>query len=139
MFKNVAAGAAIFLVVSYAAYMIGLIFVLRRLHRLSWQAFVPLLNYLAQIKAIHAPSRWFFLSLPPYLGAVYVAAVAIRLGRVFGRTPAFSLTWLTLGAPVGMWLLAFGKNNPDVAVLAEPAVLIDTKKLKTKRRPAGQN
>ena len=125
-------GVALFIVmaVAYVAYMIGLIIVLRRMHKLSWMAFVPLLNYYAQVQAIGAPKRWFVLSLPPYIGAVYAGSVAIRLGQVFNRGTAFSLVWLTLGAPVGMFVIAFSKTPMNEAVLAEPARLLDIKVIK---------
>jgi hypothetical protein len=116
--------------------MVGLIFVLRRLRRLSWQAFVPLLNYYAQIRAINAPKRWFLLSLPPYVGAVYMGSVAIRLGSVFGRGPAFSLVWLTVGAPVGMFILAFSNRPPNPDLLREEARLLDIKAVKRESKAA---
>jgi Family of unknown function (DUF5684) len=126
-------GIVIIAVLAYLAYMIGLVLVLKRLKRLSWQAYIPLINYYAQIRAINAPSKWFLISLTPYVGAVYAAAVAIRLGRVFGRSTAWSLTWLVFGAPVGMFIIALGKTPPDTGLLSEPAELVDLKKIKQDR------
>ncbi len=134
--QELAIGTAILVAALYGAYMLGLIFVLKRMRRLTWHAFVPFLNYYAEIRAINAPARWFLLTLPPYLGFVYAAAVAIRLGRVFGRNAGFSLTWLIIGAPIGMFVLAFGKHDPDPNVLSEPAMLLDLKELKKKHRSA---
>lgn len=130
-------GVAVILVVAYIAYMIGLILVLRRLGRVSWHAFIPLLNYYAQIRAINAPGRWFLLSLPPYIGAAYAGSAAIRLGAIFGRGPAFSLIWLTFGAPIGMFVLAFTRRPIDHEILNEKAHLLDLKAIKRlgKARP----
>jgi hypothetical protein len=127
---NIGIGAIILVVVSYLFYMAGLILVLRRLGRLSWRGFVPLLNYYEQVRAINAPPRWFALSLPPYVGAVYMGSVAIRLGSVFGRGPAFSLVWLTFGAPVGMFVLAFSRRPLNLDVIRDEAHLFDIKAVK---------
>jgi hypothetical protein len=131
---NTGAVVAILLVASYVAYMVGLILVLQRLGRLSWLAFVPLLNYFAQVRAINGPSRWFAFSLIPYVGAVYVGSVAIRLGLIFGRGPAFSLVWLTFGAPVGMYILAFSQGPLHTEFLEQKPKLLDVKALKRQSR-----
>ena len=137
---SLGAVVVIFLVVSYAVYMVGLILVLRRLGRLSWLAFVPLLNYFAQVRAINGPPRWFALSLIPYVGAVYVGSVAIRLGLIFGRGPAFSLVWLTFGAPVGMMILGLSHGPVNQEYLDQPPKLLDVKAIKRQsktQRPTG--
>jgi hypothetical protein len=131
---NIGIGIFLVLLVSYILYMIGLILVLRRLKKLSWQAFVPVLNYYAQIKAVNAPKSWFVLSLPPYIGAVYAGSVAIRLGSIFNRGPGFSLIWLTIGAPIGMFILAFSKVPLDKEVLAVKAKLLDIRAIKLKSK-----
>ncbi len=130
-------GVVLVMALAYVAYMIGLILVLRKLGRLSWYAFIPLLNYYAQVRAINAPRRWFLLSLPPYIGAVYAGSVAIRLGSIFGRGPAFSLVWLTIGAPVGMFILAFSKTPINHDILANEAKLIDIKAAKHHAKSEG--
>ncbi len=124
---NIGIAFAVTMVVLYIVYMIGLILVLRRLKKLTWHAFVPILNYYAQVVAINAPKSWFALSLPPYVGAVYAGSVAIRLGRIFNKGPLFSLTWLTLGAPVGMFIIGLSKAPVNEEALLEKAVLLDIK------------
>ena len=119
--------------IAYLAYMVGLVLVLRRLGRLSWMAFVPILNFYAQMRALNAPGRWFGFSMMPYVGAVYAGTVAVRLGKVFGRGPAFSLFWLTVGAPVGMFVLAFSHNPLQLDFLHDEAKLLDIKALKERR------
>ncbi len=118
------------MVVAYLMYMVGLILVLHRLHRLRWQAFIPIVNYYAQVKAVNAPKRWFPLSLLPFLGIVYSGSVAIRVGKAFGRTPFFSVIWLTVGAPLGMLFIAFPKRPLDLTALDEPAQLFDVKSIR---------
>jgi hypothetical protein len=125
----------VFCVTLYLMYMIGLILVLRRMRKLNWMAFVPLLNYYALMRAVNAPGRWFFLTWVPYLGAAYAGTILIRTGAVFGRGPAFSLFWLTLGSPVGMFRLAFTKKPLDRELLSSRPKLLDIKAMKG-RRPA---
>jgi hypothetical protein len=121
-------------VLAYVLYMVGLIFVLRRMDRLSWMAFVPLVNYYAQVRAVNAPRRWFALALTPYIGAVYAGSVAIRLGEIFGRGPAFSLLWLTIGAPIGMFIIAFASRPLNVALLDQPLRLMNIKAIKQRQK-----
>lgn len=116
--------------VAYLAYMVGLILVLRKLERLSWMAFVPILNFYAQMRALNVPGRWFPFSMMPYVGVVYAGTVAIRLGAVFGRGPGFSLFWLTFGAPVGMFMLAFSKQPLQIDILRDRARLLDVRAIK---------
>jgi len=130
VFINMGVVVGVLLVGSYVVYMVGLILVLRRLSRLTWLAFVPLANYYAQVRAINAPRRWFAWSLIPYVGAVYVGSVAIRLGMIFGRGPAFSLVWLTFGAPVGMMILGLSRGPVNVEYLEQTPKLLDVKAIK---------
>jgi hypothetical protein len=125
--------------VVYVMYMVGLILVLRRLHRLNWQAFVPVLNYYAQVKAVNAPTRWFPLSLLPFLGVVYAGSVAIRVGKAFGRKPFFSVIWLTIGAPLGLFYIALSKRPVNPAVLDEPAQLFDVKAIRRQAKRLRHN
>jgi hypothetical protein len=127
---NVGLAVVVAMVLAYLSYMLGLIFVLRRMGRLTWLAFIPIANYYAQVRAINAPKRWFLLSMPPYIGAVYAGSVAIRLGAVFGRGPGWSLVWLTLGSPVGMFVLAFSRRPADLSIIDEEAHLLDIKAVK---------
>lgn len=122
--------AAILAAAAYLAYMVGLILVLRRLGRLSWMAFVPILNFYAQMRALNVPGRWFPFTMMPYVGVVYAGTIAVRLGAVFERGPAFSLIWLTVGAPVGMFILAFSQVPPHLGILRDEAKLLDIKALK---------
>jgi hypothetical protein len=114
----------------YLNYMIGLILVLRRLGRMSWWAYVPLLNYFAQMRALGAPRRWYLLSCIPYLGAAYAGTIAVRLGQVFGRSTSFSLFWLTLGAPVGMYIIARSKQPLHPELLEHELTLLDIKAIR---------
>lgn len=127
-------GLVAIVTLAYLMYMVGLILVLRKLGRLSWLAFVPIANYYAQLRAVNAPRRWFAFALVPYIGAVYAGSAAIRLGRAFNRGPAFSLFWLTFGAPVGMFLIAHSKEPIHPELLEEEATLIDVKAIKRRAR-----
>lgn len=124
----IAAGA--FMIIAYFVYMVGLIFVLKRLHRLSWMAFVPVVNYYAQVRSINAPKHWFWGALVPVVGAVYAGSTAIRMGAIFGRGPAFSLVWLTIGAPIGMFVIALGKAPVNQDLLNGTPRLLDVKAIK---------
>ncbi len=124
-------------ITSYIMYTIGLYKVFKHLDRPAGRAFVPVLNYYSQIRAVRAPRKWFFLSLLPYIGVVYAGSVAIRLGAVFGKEPSFSLFWLTFGAFVGMPIIA--RSTPvHPELLDKPLRLIDVralrKKLKDKKK-----
>ena len=131
---GVGIGVVTLVALAYLMYMVGLILVLRKLGRLTWLAFVPIVNYYAQLRAINAPRRWFAFALLPYIGAVYAGTAAIRLGRVFNKGPAFSLFWLTIGAPIGMFMLARTKEPIHPELLNNEATLIDVKSLKRQTR-----
>ena len=123
-------GIVIFMFVAYLIYMIGLAVIFRRLHVPAWKAFIPFLNFYALIKAMGAPSYWFFAALLPYVGFVYSVAVALRLGNIFGRGVIFSATWLTLGAPVGVWVVVRDGKEPNLEILNEPPQLVSRKQHK---------
>lgn len=127
---NIGVAVVIVMVVAYFVYMFGLILVLRRMDRLTWHAFVPFINYYSLLLAINAPKKWFGLAQIPYAGSVYVGSGAVKLGRTFHRGPAFSLTWLTIGAPVGMLVLARSKKPIDQKVMAERAHLLEIKAIR---------
>ena len=123
----------IIVVIAYLAYMVGLIFVLKRLDRLRWQAFIPVLNYYALVKALGAPTRWFFISLIPYLGLVHLGSILIRLGAIFGKSTSFSLFWLAFGACIGMPILARSPTfHKDL--LDQPIKLLDVRDIRRKNR-----
>lgn len=125
-------GAFIFLVVAYFVYMAGLSVVLRQLRAPAWRAFIPGYNIMAQIEAVGLPRNWFVKAIVPYVGALYALAIAVRLGRVYGRKPMFSSVWLTFGAPVGMWVIALGSHRPDMQVVASPPPHIDKAKFEAR-------
>lgn len=118
---------------AYLSYMIGLIAVLKRLDRLSWQAFVPIFNYYAQVRAVGAPGRWFFYSLIPYIGFAYVGTIALRLGAIFGKKASFSLFWLTFGASFGMHVIARSPTF-DEDLYHQPIKLVDVRALRRRLR-----
>lgn len=124
----IAAGA--FMIIAYFFYMLGLIFVLKRMHRLTWLAFVPGVNYYAQVRAINAPKSWFWGALVPIAGAVYAGSTAIRLGAIFNRGPGFSLFWLTIAAPVGMFVIALSREPINQEYLNGTPRLLDVKAIK---------
>jgi hypothetical protein len=110
--------------------MFGLSLVFRRLGAKVWPAYVPAYNYIALIRTLGLPKSWQAVAFVPYLGQVYSIPIAIRLGKIFRKNAAFSSLWLTIGAPIGMLLIALSKQQLDLDVLKEPAPHIDTKKLK---------
>ncbi len=122
--------ALLLVVVSYLSYMIGLIRVLRRIDRLTWKAFVPILNYYASVRAVNAPRRWFFYALIPYVGAIYAGSVAVRLGAIFGKGITFSLFWLTFGSPVGMHIIARTPEEINKALLEKRLGILDIRRLR---------
>lgn len=115
----------------YVFYAIGLSLVFAQLGAKRRQAFLPVYNYYVLIRALGLPKAWFLGALIPYVGTVYSIAIAIRLGKIYGHGVAFSSTWLTFGAPAGMFILA--RRRPrQLAVIKEPAPHIDTKKIQRK-------
>lgn len=123
-------GLGMTLVLAYLVYMLGLGLVFRRLGTKMWLAYIPAYNYLILIRTLGLPKSWQAVALIPYLGPIYSIPIGIRLGKIFGKGPAFSSFWLTIGAPVGMLIIAFSKKPLNLAVIKEPPPTIDTKKLK---------
>ena len=117
------------LIIAYCVYMFGLSLVFRRLGTKAWPAYVPAYNYLVLIRVLGLPKSWQAVAFVPYVGQIYSVAIGIRLGKIFGKGIAFSSFWLTLGAPIGMIVLAFSRKPLDMSVIKEPAPHIDTKKL----------
>lgn len=130
-------GVMIIIAVTYVMYMIGLSLVLRQLGYSGWVAFVPVYNYYHLIRAVGLPRRWFGLAIVPYAGTLYALAISVRLGKIYHRGVAFSSTWLTIGAPIGMFIIAFSKRGRDLSVIHEPPPKIDPKDLQKhlKKRP----
>jgi len=110
-------------------YVIGLSVVFRRLGAKAWQAFIPGYNYLVLIHILGLPKTWQATAFVPYVGQIYSVAVGVRLGKIFGKDAAFSSLWLTVGAPIGMPLIALSKVKPKLSVIKEPAPHIDPKQL----------
>jgi hypothetical protein len=61
--------------------------------------------------------------------------IAIHLGRIFGRGPGFSLFWLTLGSPIGMFMIA-RQNFIDTELLNQPAAMLDIKSIRRRLKKA---
>lgn len=131
-------GVGLTLVLAYLVYMLGLGLVFRKLNQKMWPAFIPAYNYIVLIRVLGLPKSWQAVALVPYLGPIYSIPIGIRLGKIFGKSAAFSSFWLTLGAPVGMLIIVFTKKPLKLEVIDEPAPTIDTKKLKelTKKHQA---
>ncbi|MDQ5944344.1 MAG: hypothetical protein QG658_411 [Patescibacteria group bacterium] len=123
-------GVGLALALAYLVYMLGLGLVFRRLGEKMWLAYVPAYNYLVLIRILGLPKSWQAVVFVPYLGPIYSIPIGIRLGKIFGKGAAFSSFWLTLGAPVGMLIIAFSKKPLNLDVIKEPTPHIDTKKLK---------
>ena len=126
------------MILAYLVYRLGLSLVFRRLGQKMWPAYIPAYNYIVLIRVLGLPKTWQAVAFVPYLGPIYSIPIGIRLGKIFGKSTAFSSFWLTLGAPVGMLILAFSKKPLRLEVIKEPAPTIDTKKLKqlTKKHQA---
>ncbi|QQS26923.1 hypothetical protein IPM44_04410 [bacterium] len=131
-------GVGLTLILAYLVYMLGLGLVFRKLGQRMWPAYIPAYNYIVLIRILGLPKSWQAVAFVPYLGPIYSIPIGIRLGKIFGKSPAFSSFWLTIGAPVGMLVLAFSKKSLNLDVIKEPAPKIDTKKLKelTKKHQA---
>ena len=112
----------------YLVYCIGLSLVFKKLSTPRWRAFIPMINYFSLINALGLPKSWYGASIVPYAGTVYSIAIAIRLGKVFGKGTAFSSFWLTAAAPVGMFVISLSKVKLDLAVIKSPAPAIDPRK-----------
>lgn len=139
--KSLGLTAILFFAFAYLLYMIGLSFVFKQLNFPTWQAFIPLYNYYVLIQAVGLPKRWFGLAIVPYAGAVYALAISIRLGKIYHRGIAFSSTWLTFAAPIGMFVIALSKQKRDMSVIKEAPPAIDTRQLQNKikrRRPKNE-
>lgn len=106
----------IIITISYAWYCLCLALVLRKLQSPWWKAFIPGYNFMTLMQAVGLPTRWFFFAIVPYAGFVYSLVTADRLGRAFGKSFAYSATWLTVGAFVGMAHLGFSSLQPDLGV-----------------------
>ena len=101
-------------------YCAALAVLLAKIHGSWWKGFIPIYNIKALVDALKLPKKWFYLSLTPYFGSVYVIAIMYRLGQLWGKHFAFTAFWLTVGAPVGFLTLAFSKKQPDFSVLDSP-------------------
>lgn len=115
-------------------YCVGLSLVLRKLNKRIWPAFLPIYNYKVLIESLGLPERWFFYSLVPYAGTVYSVAVAERLGKIFSRGFVFSSFWLTIGSPIGMYILGLGKTKPNYEIISSPPPKLSSIKAKMKRQ-----
>lgn len=120
-------------VAAYISYMIGLYAVLKRLDATAWHAFIPIYNFYALVRAVGAPTLWFFLSFLPYIGVAYAGSVAIRLGAIFGKDAKFSLFWLTFGAFWGMPIIARSETF-NVELRDRPLRLLDVRKIKQRQK-----
>jgi hypothetical protein len=117
---NIGLVLVVFIIIIYLMYSVGLAKVFAKLGEVKWKAFVPLYNFKTLIEVLHLPSRWFVLSLTPYIGTVYSVAVAYRLGRVFGKSLVYSSVWLIVGSPIGMLQIGFSNTPLHLEVIKEP-------------------
>lgn len=118
--------------------MFGLGLVFRRLGKKIWPAYLPAYNYIVLIRLLGLPKSWQAVAFVPYLGQVYSIPIAIRLGKIFHKSAAFSSLWLTVGAPVGMLVIAFTKTPLNLDAINDPAPRVDVEKIKvlTKKHKA---
>ncbi len=122
--------ALVIIIVAYTIYAISLSVVFRRLGAKPWYNFIPRHNYIVLIRTLGLPKTWQTTAFVPYIGQIYSVAVGVRLGKIFGKNKTFSSIWLTIGAPIGMPMIALSKMTPDLSVINEPAPKIDPKKLR---------
>lgn len=122
--------ALVIIIVAYMIYAISLSVVFRRLGAKPRYAFIPGYNYIVLIRTLGLPKSWQATAFVPYIGQIYSVAVGVRLGKIFGKNKAFSSIWLTIGAPIGMPMIALSKITPDLSAIDEPAPKIDQKKLR---------
>jgi hypothetical protein len=112
--RNDGPSAAVFLAV-IAFYLVILAYVgvcgwmiFRKAGEAGWKALVPIWNTLIVLKMVGRPWWWIFLLLIPYLNFVLLLAIAVDMGRSFGKGSLFSIGLLTFLWPVGAGMLAFG-------------------------------
>lgn len=132
------AGWIFFLIIliTYVWYCLCLAMVLRKLQSPWWKAFVPGYNFMALMEALGLPGRWIFYALVPYVGFAYSLATAERLGRAFNKSFAYSATWLTVGAFIGMAHLGFSSQMPDLAIKDRPVPSVTNLKKMRGRKQA---
>ncbi len=128
-------GAVLILFLLYLWYCFCLALVFKKLQVAWWPAFVPGYNFMTLMGSVGLPRKWFFFALVPYVGFVYSLATAERLGKAFNKSFAYSATWLTIGAAVGMAQLGLSKKEqPDLSIRDLPVPSIrQLKKLRLRK------
>lgn len=119
-FLNASLVLIILVVAAVVWYSISLSFVFKKLGLKRWKAFVFFYNTKVLIDALKLPKRWFLYAITPYVGTVYVVAIAYRLGKMWGKDFKFSAFWLVFAAPVGYLMIGLSKTKPDFGTLNAP-------------------
>ncbi|HSX27931.1 MAG TPA: DUF5684 domain-containing protein [Candidatus Saccharimonadales bacterium] len=75
----------------------------------GWKSLVPIYSLYIYIKIAQRPGWWTILSFIPGVNIVTTLLVALDMGRLFGKSKAFSIFWLWLLPGIGLFILGFGK------------------------------
>lgn len=102
--------SSLYLALAVAALAVfGLWSVFQKAGRPGWPAAVPFYNLWVLCRMVGRPGWWGILFVVPILGSVLSILVALRVGRLFGKTPAFSVFLLWLLFFVGYPILGWGR------------------------------
>ncbi|TPW77639.1 DUF5684 domain-containing protein [Schumannella soli] len=85
----------------------------------GWTAFVPILNIYLLLKIVKFHGAMVLLYLIPLVNIVLALIVALRLGRIFGRSTVFSVFLLWLLAPIGQFIVGYGRSQHHEGVVAD--------------------
>jgi Family of unknown function (DUF5684) len=79
--------------------------------------FRPIHGYTVLLQICRRPDSWIYFLFIPFVNIVVAVILNIDLAKAFGKSTAFGIFALTLFAPVGYSILAFGKAK---YIYAEP-------------------
>ncbi len=85
----------------------------------GWGIFIPIYNVWILVAIIQRPIWFFLLCLVPIVNIVLGVMVALDLGKVFGKSPLWSVIFLILLQPIGVMILAFGDDEYLPSVLGD--------------------
>jgi hypothetical protein len=87
----------------------------------GWAALVPIVNLYILVKIAGYHGALVLLYLIPVVGLVVGILVALKVGRAFGRSGAFSFFLLWLLSPIGYFIIGYGRST-FIGVGGQPGV-----------------
>jgi signal peptidase I len=101
----------VFLVLLIVMYCISLPSLLSRAGKPSKLSYIPILQFIPFLKAIHRPWYWFLLLLVPGVNLMMLVIINIELGLAFGKRSTKD-QWLFGALPwLAFYLLAFKEKE----------------------------